>query len=261
MLAPTSSPDAGSRLRAERERLRLSSRDVERLSYEIALARSDMRYYVSHSWVTDIERGKFRPSVLKLRTLSLIYHCNYDEFLVLFGIPIGEAARGGELLLPHTHLLDSREPSGKTIIAPIELRANVELGKTNLVARMFADWGEIPIRFLEQMDLRHSLYGYIGKEDYTMFPIIRPASFVQIDRRQAKITTGSWHGDHDRPIYFFELRDKYVCSWCELDGSQLILVPSPQSRLPARHVRYPGEAEILGRVTGVTMHIAEMARG
>src|SRR5450631_2307920 len=100
MLAPTSSPDAGSRLRAERERLRLSSRDVERLSYEIALARSDMRYYVSHSWVTDIERGKFRPSVLMLRTLSLIYHCNYDEFLVLFGIPIGEAARGGELLLP-----------------------------------------------------------------------------------------------------------------------------------------------------------------
>ena len=32
MLAPTSSPNAGSRLRAEREALRLSSRDVERLS-------------------------------------------------------------------------------------------------------------------------------------------------------------------------------------------------------------------------------------
>jgi transcriptional regulator with XRE-family HTH domain len=110
MLASTSSPNAGTRLRAERERLRLSSRDVERLSYEIALARRDMRYYVSHSWVTDIERGKFRPSVLKLRTLSLIYHCNYDEFLTLFDIPIGEAAReGAELQLPHTHLLDSRE--------------------------------------------------------------------------------------------------------------------------------------------------------
>lgn len=262
MLAPTSSPDAGSRLRAERERLRLSSRDVESLSYEIALARSDMRYYVSHSWVTDIERGKFRPSVLKLRTLSLIYQCNYDEFLVLFGIPIGEAAREpGELLLPHTHLLDSKEPSGKTIIAPIELRTNVELEKTNLVARMFADWQEIPVRLLEQMDLRNSLYGYIGKEDYTMFPIIRPASFVQIDRRQTKITTCDWHSDHDRPIYFFELRDRYVCSWCELNGNQLILIPSPQSRLSARHIRYPGDAEILGRVTGVTMRIAEMAGG
>jgi transcriptional regulator with XRE-family HTH domain len=260
MLPSTSSPNAGSRLRAERERLRLSSRDVERLSYEIALARSDMRYYVSHSWVTDIERGKFRPSVLKLRTLSLIYHCNYDEFLALFDIPIGEVAReGAELQLPHTHLLDSKESSGKTIIAPTELRPNVQLEKTNLVARMFADWEEIPVRLLEQMDLRNSLYGYIGKEDYTMFPIIRPASFVQIDRRQTKIIS-NWHSDHDRPIYFLELRDRYVCSWCELDGSQLIVIPSPQSRLPAPHIRYPGDADILGRVTGVTMRIAEMTK-
>ena len=260
MLAPTSSPDAGRRLRAERERLRLSSRDVERLSYEIAVARHDMRYYLSHSWVTDIENGKYTPSVLKLRTLSLIYRCDYDEFLVLFRIPIGEAARDPEeLLLPRTHLLDSKERSDKTIIAPTELRADVQLTKTNLVARMFSDWEEIPVRLLEQMDLRNSLYGYIGKEDYTMFPIIRPASFVQIDRRQTKITATDWHSDHDRPIYFFELRDRYVCSWCELDGSRLILIPSPQSRLPARHLRYPGVADILGRVTGVTMRIAETA--
>jgi hypothetical protein len=135
----------------------------------------------------------------------------------------------------------------------------VKLEKTNLVARMFADWEGIPVRLLERMDLRKSLYGYIGREDYTMFPIIRPASFVQIDSRQAKITTPYWHSDHDRPIYFFELRDRYVCSWCELDGNRLILIPSPQSRLPARHIRYPGDADILGRVTGVTMCIAEMA--
>lgn len=258
MLAPTSSPEAGSWLRAARERLRLSTRDVERLSYEIAQKRSDKQYYVSHSWLADIENGKFRPSILKLHTLSVIYQGNYDEYLALFGFPFGDAGRlARELLLPHTHLLDSKEPSEKTIIAPIELRANVHLEQTNLVARMFADWGEIPVRLLEQMDMRSSLYGYIGKEDYTMFPIIRPASFVQIDSRQTKITTANWHSDHDRPIYFFELRDKYVCSWCELDGSQLILIPSPQSRLPARHVRYPGDADILGRVTGVTMRIVE----
>lgn len=261
MLASTSSPDPGSRLRTERERLRLSSRDVEQLSYEIAMARQDMRYWVSRSWVTDIENGKYKPSVLKLRALSLIYQCDYDEFLVLFGIPIGAAAREPreheELLLPRTHLLDSKESSEKTIIAPTELRPNVDLDKTNLVARMFAEWSEIPVRLLEQMDLRNCLYGYIGKKDYTMFPIIRPASFVQIDQHQKKVGPVDWHHEHDRPIYFFELRDRYVCSWCELHGSQLILVPSPQSGLPARPLRYPGDAEILGRITGLTMRIAE----
>jgi transcriptional regulator with XRE-family HTH domain len=259
MLTPTSSPEAGSWLRAERERLRLSSRDVERLSYELALQRSNKQYYVSRSWVTDIERGKFRPSVLKLHTLSVIYHGNYDEYLALYGFPIAEAGKpSGEILLPNTHLLETTGPSEKTIIAPTGLRERLELGKTNLVARMFSDWEEIPVPFLERMDLRNALYGYIGKEDYTMFPIIRPASLVQIDSRQSKITPANWHSEHDRPIYFFELRDRYVCSWCELDGSQLILIPSPQSHLPARHIRYPGDADILGRVTGVTMLLAEM---
>ena len=35
---------------------------------------------------------------------------------------------------------------------------------------------------------------------------------------------------YDRPVFFFELRDRYVCSWCELHGSQLILVPTAHSR-------------------------------
>ena len=261
MLDPTSSPDPGSRLRAERERLRLSSREVEDLSYEIAMARQDMRYWVSRSWVTDIENGKYKPGVFKLRTLSLIYQCDYVEFSVLFGIPIAAAVKDSRehqgLLLPHTHLLDSKDSSERAIIAPIELRANVDLEKTNLVARMFAEWREIPVRLLEHMDLRNSLYGYIGKKDFTMFPIIRPASFVQIDQHQRKVGPVDWHHEHDRPIYFFELRDRYVCSWCELHGGQLILVPSPQSGLSARPVRYPDDVEIVGRVTGLTMRIAE----
>ena len=123
---------------------------------------------------------------------------------------------------------------------------------------MFESWGEIPLTLLEQMDLRNSLYGYIGIEDYTLYPHIRPGSFVQIDGRQRKIRRGCWQNEFDRPIYFVELRDSYVCSWCELDGSQLILIPSPQSRGQARHVRYPGDAEVVGRVTAVTMRIADM---
>jgi len=82
-------------------------------------------------------------------------------------------------------------------------------------------------------------------------------SFVQIDSRQRTVPLANWHTDHDRPIFFFELRDRYVCSWCELHGGQLILVPTAQSRGHARHVRYPGDATIVGRVTAVAMRIAE----
>ena len=87
----------------------------------------------------------------------------------------------------------------------------------------------------------------------------RPLSFVQIDTRQAKISRDfAWKNEYERPIYFTELRDnRYACSWCQLDGRYLFLIPSPHSHVQIRQVRYPQDAEIIGRVTVITMRIAE----
>jgi transcriptional regulator with XRE-family HTH domain len=259
MLATTSGPDAGRRLRAERERLRLSPRDVERMSQAIALKRNDSDYYISHTWVADVEAGKFKPKLYKLHSLSLIYQRSLDEILAFFGLDVRQVGQEQGLVdLPRTCLVPSRAIAvNETITAPLGLRDKVGLEQTNLVSRMFERWGEVPIGLLQKMDWRSSLYGYIGMEDYTLYPYIRPGSLVQIDARQTKITK-DWQNEFDRPIYFVDLRDTYMCSWCEVDGSQLVLIPSPQSRRPSRHVRYPGDADVVGRVTGVTMPLAEM---
>jgi len=259
MLESTPNPEAGKRLRAERLRVRLSTRAVQTLSLRIANEKNNQDYYISHGWLTDVENGKFTPSIYKLYSLSLIYKCSYLEIVGFFGINILDVAREQRLVsLPHTHLArPSLEIPGQTIALPLELRQNVELARTNLVSRMFATWGEVPITLLQQMDLRQSLFGYIGLEDYTLYPLIRPGSFVEIDARQNKVRLGTWQNEFDRPIYFVELRNDYACSWCELDGNQLLLIPCPQSRGQIRQVRYPSEADIVGRVTAVTMRIAE----
>jgi len=82
-------------------------------------------------------------------------------------------------------------------------------------------------------------------------------AFVRIDSRQKKTPTVAWHSDHDRPIFFVELRERYVCSWCEMHDGRLILIPSHESKRRAQHVRYPAEATIVGRVTGVSMDLIE----
>jgi transcriptional regulator with XRE-family HTH domain len=258
MLTPTRGSDAGKWLRAERERLRLSTREVERLSHEIAQSRQDRDYYISHAWLADIEAGKFKPNLFKLKSLSLIYKRNLDEILAFFGVNVREAGTEPGLVgLPRTHLLASLPPvSGETILAPVQLREKVKIEQTNLVSRMFESWGEVPVALLQQMGLRNSLFGYIGTEDYTLYPLIRPGSFVQIDSKQTKIRS-NWQNEFDRPIYFVELRDGYVCCWCELQGSQLFLLPTAQSGAKTRQVRYPGDADIVGRVTAITMRIAE----
>jgi hypothetical protein len=254
----TTIPEAGKRLRVERLRARLSTRAVQKLSHNIAQEKNNQDYYISHGWLTDVENGKFTPSIYKLYSLSLIYKRRYDEVLAFFGIHLGDIGREQRsLILPHTHLIGSTlEQAGETILAPVELRKKVQLERTNLVSRMFETWGEVPLALLQHMDWQKSLYGYIGIEDYTLYPLIRPGSFVEIDARQKKIRTGSWQNEFERPIYFVELRDGYVCSWCEVDGNQLILIPYPRSRAAVRQVRYPADADVVGRVTAVTMRIA-----
>jgi len=60
-------------------------------------------------------------------------------------------------------------------------------------------------------------------------------------------------------VYFVELRDnRYACSWCDYEGNRLLVVPSPKSPVAIRSFRYPQDAEIVGRVTGFAMLIAEL---
>lgn len=84
---------------------------------------------------------------------------------------------------------------------------------------------------LQQMDGSSPLYGDIGMDDYTLYPSIRPGAFVRIDPRQKKIPAVHWHSNHDRPIFFVELREHYVCSAKCMDG-RLILIASHESRRP-----------------------------
>ena len=259
MGAPSSSPDCGKTLKAERDRLQLSLRQVEDLSRIIADRYRNSDYYIAHSSLAEIENGKLAPSLYKLYSLSVIYGQEYDVLAAACGVPISEAQKDHRTLaLPSTYLI------GESPIAPdpsrpsaVELRERLRAERTNLVSKILRAWDEVPVP-LQHMDGHNPIYGYIGMDDYTLHPFIRPGSFVRIDPKQKKVLA-DWHTDHDRPIFFVELRDRYVCSWCEMHAGRLILIPSPQSRRPAQHLRYPVDATIIGRVTGVTMNLVQSA--
>src|SRR5262249_25573144 len=206
MLASRPSPEAGKRLRAARLRAHLSTRDVERLSHEIAADVNNWDCCISHAWLTQVENGEFTPSIYKLYSLSRIYKLRHNEVLAFFGVSLRDQDGGYmSLNLPRTYLVGSvQEEPGQTMQAPLGLRATVRLDQTNLISRMFESWGEIPVGLLQQIDLRNSVFGYIGLEDHTLYPWVRPGSLVQIDSRQRAIKTGVWQSESERPIYFVE---------------------------------------------------------
>lgn len=258
MLASSWSLEWGKRLRAERERLGLSLRDVENLSHSIAEKLQSSDYNIAHTSLADIENGKWPPTLHRLFTLSAIYGYDYDRLASLCGVPTSESLKEHQKLnLPRTYLIGPMpERYRKTAFSGIELREKLRAERTNLVPRMIETWQEVPLE-LQLMDGSDPLYGYIGISDYTLYPIVRPGAFVRIDPRQRKIPAVHWRSDHGRPIFFIELRDRYVCTWCEMHDGRLILIPSQQSNRRAQQVRYPVDATIIGRVTGIAMDIVE----
>ena len=258
MWASSWNPEWGKRLRDERERRGLSLRDVETLSENIADRRQSSDYKIARTSLADIENGKTAPSLHRLYTLSVIYGRDYDRMAVLCGVPANEALTEHRTLsLPHTYVIGPVPDVYKaTMQEAAKLRDKLQVERTNLVRKMIETWDEVPL-VIQLMAGSDALYGYVGMDDYTLYPFVRPGAFVRIDPRQKKIPSVGWHSDHDRPIFFVELRKHYICTWCEMLDGRLILVPSQQSKRRVQQVRYPAEATIVGRVMAITQDIVE----
>jgi hypothetical protein len=123
---------------------------------------------------------------------------------------------------------------------------------------MIETWGKVPIEFIQHLDLRHRLYGFVGFKDYTLYPLLRPGSFLEIDPDVKKPRQRTVRSEFDRPIYFIDLRHEYACSWCELVEDKLVLLAHPLSPVKTRMFVFEKEAEIIGQVTGVAMRIVNV---
>lgn len=81
--------NASVRLRAMRERLGLTIRDVESASDAIAQKYTNEDYAIPLSRLSDIETKGVVPSIYRLYSLAVIYKCEVQELLSVFGIDVG----------------------------------------------------------------------------------------------------------------------------------------------------------------------------
>jgi transcriptional regulator with XRE-family HTH domain len=254
---PVTPSTPNQRLKELRSQLGISTREVADLSKKIAEAEGNPEFHISNAWLTQIENSDSTPGIHKLYSLSAIYRIGIPELFLLFGIDLAKLHQYQLISPPPRTRLTKLEVAnpGTTVPFPVQFAPSFDVRHTNLLSRMVEVWGQVPIALIQDLDVRHSVYGYIGREDYTLFPILRPGSFVQIDPRVRKIIPGVWRAEHERPIYFVELRDGYCCCWCELQNQDLLLVPHPLSPCKVRCVTFGVDAEIVGQVTGAGIRL------
>jgi hypothetical protein len=235
--------------------LGISGRDVQTHSRLIARTQGNQKYYISHSSLIDIENSSRTPGVHKLFTLSALFRINFIDLLLLFGIDLDQINTARlAVKLPKTHLVPSEIYDGERRVSfPVRFDPGARIEETNLLSRMVQTWGEIPIAFVQNLGIRKFLYGFIGMDDYTLYPMIRPGAFVQVDDQETKIEPDPGENEFERPIYFFQLRDGYACGWCRLDDKMLSIIPHSLSRVQSRQFNYPDDIDVVGRVVAVAM--------
>lgn len=247
----------GQHLRTVRDLLGLTMRDVETASSAIAAKHGNDDFSIPLSRLSDIETKGIVPSIFRLYSLAVIYRCDLKDILSWYGIEMSDVATDLRVVSPpKSHRADALQSTTEVRI-PVRMDPGFDPRRTSNLGRMVEQWGLVPLAYLAQFAQNSFTYGYIGTEDFTMYPLLPPGSFVQIDESKNKVVQGLWRSEYERPIYFVETRAGHTCCWCSLRGDQIVLQPHPLSPLQIRVLKHPQDAEVIGQVVGVAMRLGE----
>ena len=248
---------AGKKLRELREQMGLTLRDVEVSSTSLAESRGIEEFVINPSRLSDIETKGVIPSIYRIYTLSVIYRADFTELLKLYGVDLSATATDFAICSPaKTHRLEIADGRG-TVHVPVKLDPGFDIRHTSDLGRMIENWGMVPMQYLQELAKQKYTYAYIGMEDLTMYPLLLPGSFVQVDERRSRVEDKKWRSELERPIYFVETREGHVCCWCSVRRGEIVLQSHPLSPVPPRILKHPQEAEVIGQVVGVAMRLGE----
>jgi transcriptional regulator with XRE-family HTH domain len=248
----------GQNLRVLREQLGLTMKDVEYASARIALKHGNDEFAIAPSALSGIETKGLVPSIFRLYSLAAIYRRDIRELMSWYGVDLNETASDLDFVAPPKSHVSEALANISAVRMPVRLDPSFDPRRTVNFGRMVEDWGMVPLAYLTRFESFQYTYGYIGSEDLTMYPILPPGSFVQVDEVKNKVADGGWRSEYERPIYFVETRNGHVCCWCTSNKpEEIILQPHPLSPVTARVLRYPQEAEVIGQVVGVAIRLGD----
>lgn len=248
---------AGQQLRLVREQLGLTLRDVEIASDRIAARHRNLNFGIPLSRLSEIETKGVLPSIYRLHTLAVIYRKDAREVLSWYGIEVNESAADLGLSAPPRSHRTETLASATAVKVPVRMDPSFDSRRTLNLGRVVEKWGVVPLAYLNQFANTDYTYAYVGSQDFTMYPLLLPGSFLQVDESRNEVVEGAWRSEYERPIYFVETREGFTCCWCSLEGDHITLQPHPLSPARVRVMLHPQDAEVIGQVVGVAMRLGE----
>src|SRR6266481_3040897 len=241
---------APGQFRRMRDRLGLTIQDFECISRESAHRRGSQEYILRHRWVTQLETTKASLSIPKLHSLMTIYRCDLSAVLPDLDADLVGVEKSIAVHLQWTTLGAISAQTEDAVAVPRSHGPDDKPSGTMLDSELREEGSRISTTRLEATTSQNFLYGQIGLRDLTFYPVLRPGMWVRIDPQQNRIQSALCGSELERPIYLVELRDAYVCGWCEIEGSDLVVIPHPLSGEMAKRYEYPTSASMVGGLVG-----------
>ncbi len=241
--------NGGQKLRALRETLGYRMRDVELASNQIAQRFENEEFAIPPSRLSDIETKGITPSIFRLYSFAAIYRREYRELLSFYGLELDSISADIGFGHPQKSHLSEALSNVKDVRVPTRLDPGFSLQKTTDLRRIIEQWGTVPMAHLSLFADDRYTYGYVGSDDFTMYPILPPSSFVQVDEDKNKVGEGIWRSEFERPIYFVEMRDGFTCCWCSMKRDSIVLQPHPLSPVRCGFLDTRRRPRFLGRLS------------
>ncbi len=245
----------GISLKKIREKLNLRYRDVEAASHEIARRRGSDDYVIALSRLADIENKGTLPTLYRLYSLCAIYRLNPLDVLRRYGLPLSYLEEDS-LLSPSrsTNLLSmDATPAALKEDSAAKEREEFDVSFTRVLPRDSGVDGWLTYALLGVPKPRSIRVGIIGERDDAMSPLLPPRSLVLIDDSRKKIARSGWRSLAERPIYFLETRNGFLCRWCSFEEGEIVALPHPSSTAAPQCFSNPAEVEVVGEVAAVAM--------
>ena len=140
---------AGQNLRALRERLGLTMRDVETSSAAIAEKHKSDEFAIPPSRLSDMETKGVVPSIYRLYSLSVIYRKDAREILTWYGVDMNTVAEDIPLASPpKSHKSEALE-NVSSVRIPVRMDPSFDPRYTANMGRLVEQWGVVPLTYLD----------------------------------------------------------------------------------------------------------------
>jgi transcriptional regulator with XRE-family HTH domain len=140
--------NGGQRLRALREVLGYTMRDVEGASLQIARRLGSDEYAIPPSRLSDIETKGVVPSIFRIYSMAAVYRRNYRELLSWYGVNLSQTHLDAHCTQPPNSHLSTTSDNLAQVSIPVCFDPGFNPEKTVILGRVIEKWGVVPLSYL-----------------------------------------------------------------------------------------------------------------